>query len=127
MAATQDITEKPVSISPRNLFMIIVGTATTAVLSLVWVASTFVTQTEFVELKTDFQSHVESGLILQLQRDERDYSDKLWDIQRIIKQTGGDTHENRTRERELKRGESEKAEQIRCIKKGEKHCIKWET
>lgn len=120
MVATQDITEKPVYIRPRNILMITVA----LVSSYIWAVSTFVTHGDFVQLQTDFQYHVESGLILQLQSQEQYYSDKLWDIQRLIKEPGGDTLENRTREREFDHLQQEKSEQIDCIQDGRKHCIK---
>lgn len=123
MVKTQDIIDKPVLIKPRNILMI----SAAVVSSYIWAISTFVSQGEFAELQVDFQYHVESGVILQIQGQQRYYSDKLWDIRQIIKQPGGDTIENRTREREFDQLEQEKTEQIRCIKNGDKHCIKLTT
>lgn len=121
--AEQGVADNPILITPRTLVSIIGVITVTAVVSYIWIFSTFVTVVTFDAHAMDFERYVIGQDVRVLQASVIDAKDKLWELEQKMQQPGGDTRPNRERKHDLEERIELDSKTIKCLQDGKDHCF----
>lgn len=123
MAAAKGLADKPVLITPRTLLSIFGAVVFSTIAVYAWIFSTFVTVATFNAHAADFHNYVVGQDVRILKVQVTDANDKLWELERRIKEPGGNTQSNLDRKRDLKKRVVAKEKIITCIQTEGIHCL----
>ena len=109
--------------TPRALMTLVSAFLAIAVPATTWVYSEFALASDLEEIQTAFEYHVEEQTILRLEERLQDTSDLRWELKQRMEAPGGDTIDNKDRDRELKKREERYRQQIQCLRNKGAHCL----
>lgn len=109
--------------TPRALVALVSAFLAVAVPATTWVYAEFALADDLTTLKVAFEYHVEEQTIIRLEGRLQDTSDLRWELKQRMDSPGGDTIDNKDRDRELQKREERYRQQIDCLRNKGSHCL----